>query len=68
MTKIEKLQLKGKLTIKISEFIDEATENENNIGYVPEDIESLMADAAFAVLETVTATNDYLKKERLLES
>lgn len=68
MTKIEKLQLKGKLTVKISEFIDESTENENNIGYVPEDIESLMADAAFAVLETVTATNDYLKKERLLEA
>mgnify|MGYP000725311494 CR=1 FL=1 len=67
MTKIEKLQLKGKLTEKIAEFIDSATVEENNIGYVPEDIESLMADAAFAVLETATATNDYFKNEDMLK-
>ena len=50
----------------MEEFITEATEKDNNIGYVPENIETLMADAAFAVLKSVTATNQYLKDENML--
>jgi hypothetical protein len=51
---------------EMEEFITEATETDNNIGYVPENIETLMADAAFAVLQSVTATNQYLKDKNML--
>jgi len=50
----------------MEEFITEATETDNNIGYVPENIETLMADAAFAVLQSVTSTNQYFKDENML--
>jgi len=66
MTSLEKEQLKVKLSEKMEEFITEATETDNNIGYVPENIETLMADAAFAVLQSVTSTNQYFKDENML--
>lgn len=66
MKSLEKEKLKIKLSEKMEEFITEATETDNNIGYVPENIETLMADAAFAVLQSVTATNQYLKDKNML--
>jgi hypothetical protein len=66
MKSLEKEKLKVKLSEKMEEFIKEATETDNNIGYVPENIETLMADAAFAVLQSVTATNQYLKDKNML--
>lgn len=50
----------------MEEFINEVTETDNNIGFLPENIETLMADAAFAVLQAVTATNQYFKDQNML--
>lgn len=66
MTSLEREQLKVKLSEKMEEYITEATETDNNIGYVPKNIETLMADAAFAVLQSVTATNQYFIDENML--
>jgi uncharacterized membrane-anchored protein len=67
MTTLEKEQLKAKLTEKMSEFIEEVTHDYNEIGYVPENIEALMSDAAFSVLQTATATNQYFKDQDMLK-
>ena len=67
MTTLEKEQLKAKLTEKMNEFITEAAQDDNEIGYVPENIEALMSDAAFSVLQTVTATNQYFKDQDMLK-
>lgn len=64
---LEQQQLKTKLTEKMGEFIMEVTQDDNNIGWIPENIEVLMADAAFAVLQTVTSTNEFLKDQDLLK-
>lgn len=67
MITLEKEQLKVKLTEKMNEFIYEVTQNDNEIGFVPKNIEVLMSDAAFAVLQSVTATNQYFKDENMLK-
>ena len=55
-----------KLTERMEAFITEITERDNNLGYLPENIESQMTDAAFAVLYAVVETNEYLKREDLI--
>lgn len=67
MTTLEKEKLKVRLTEKMGEFIEELTEDYNEIGYIPDNIEALMSDAAFAVLQTVTATNQYFKDDEMLK-
>ena len=67
MTSLEKEQLKAKLTEKMNEFIEDVTQNDNEIGWIPENIEALMSDAAFSVLQTVTATNQYFKDNEMLK-
>ena len=67
MTELEKQQIKTRLTETINRFLEEECDKPpHNIGFVPHNIESLMADAAFAVLMTATATNEYMKQEELL--
>ena len=67
MTTLEKEQLKAKLTEKMNEFIEDVTHNDNEIGWLPDNIEALMSDAAFSVLQTVTATNQYFKDNDMLK-
>lgn len=67
MTTLEKEQLKAKLTEKMNEFIEEVTQDDNEIGWIPDNIEALMSDAAFSVLQTVTATNQYFKDNEMLK-
>lgn len=67
MTTLEKEQLKAKLTEKMNEFIEEVTQDDNEIGWIPYNIEALMSDAAFSVLQTVTATNKYFKDNEMLK-
>ena len=67
MTTLEKEQLKAELTEKMSEFIEVVTQDDNEIGWLPDNIDSLMSDAAFAVLQTVTATNQYFKEQDMLK-
>lgn len=65
-TKKEKIELKLKLTKLMERFIETECEDDNNFGWVPNEIESMMANAAFSVLETVNATNSYIEENDLL--
>lgn len=68
MITLEKEKLKAKLTHKMSQFIEEVTQLDNEIGCLPDNIDVLMSDAAaFAVLQTVTATNKYFQEQDLLK-
>ena len=67
MTTLEKEQLKAKLTEKMNEFIEEVTQDDNEIGWLPDNIDSLMSDAAFSVIQTVTVTNQYFKDQDMLK-
>ena len=67
MTTLEKEQLKAKLTEKMNEFIEEVTQDDTEIGWLPDNIDSLMSDAAFSVIQTVTATNQYFKDNDMLK-
>jgi hypothetical protein len=66
-TEQERLELRLKLITVMSDFIVSQTETDNNIGYVPDNIEQLMADAAFGVLDTVNAVNHYFDTEAMLK-
>lgn len=61
-TEIEQQEIKIRLHEKISEFLENETDGDHNIGFVPDNIEMLMTDAAFAVLKTVTATNKWFQE------
>jgi len=61
-TELEKQQIKLRLHAKIEEFLEAETESDHAIGFLPDNIEMLMADAAFAVLSTVTDTNKYFEE------
>ena len=63
----EKQELKLQLLKQMEIFMKKVTEVDNEIGYIPDNIEALMADAAFAVLETVNATNHYFETEDMLK-
>lgn len=67
MSELEKQQIKTRLTEVLDKFITDETAKDNNIGWLPENIEALMADAAFSVLMTVTATNEFFESEGLFK-
>jgi hypothetical protein len=67
MKTLENEQLKLKLTLKMNEFIEQILEENNEIGCIPDNLNTLMSDAAFAVLQTVTATNKYFEEQDLLK-
>lgn len=53
----EKLEMKGRLLSAISSYINNETADDNNIGYIPDNLDVLMTNAAFGILEAVNATN-----------
>jgi hypothetical protein len=70
LSELEKLKLKSKLTEKIEEFINTVTSKDNNLGWLPwlpENIESLMSNAAFEILLTAVATSEYMEEQDLLK-
>ena len=67
MTIKEKLEIKSRLIQAMSDFITKETEDDNGIGYIPNNIESIMADAAFSVLETVVETNKFFEEQGMLK-
>lgn len=67
LSELEKLKLKSKLTEKIEEFINIVTSKDNNLGWLPENIESLMSNAAFEILLTAVATSEYMEEQDLLK-
>lgn len=66
LTESEKLKLKGTLLSAIEGWLSKQTEKDNNIGYIPENIEVMMTNAAFAILEATNATNYFFEKENML--
>lgn len=67
LTSEEKLQLKLNLNKAISKWLDKETMTDNNLGWLPEDITSLMSDSAFAVLEATVSLNAYMEEEQMLK-
>lgn len=67
LTNREKKELKLKLLEYIEEYMNDVTNKENNLGWIPTNLEDLMTDAAFAVLETVNETNVYYEEQDLLK-
>ena len=56
----EKTRLRLMLVEKIGEFISRATDKDNNIGWIPDNMVGNMTDAAFAVLMSINDTNVYI--------
>lgn len=52
---------------KMQEFLEEES-GENDFGYVPDNIQRRMAEAAFAVLKNNRELWDYLEKEGLINN
>lgn len=67
LSESELLKLKLKLSEKIEEFINIVTSKDNNLGWLPENIESLMSNAAFEILLTAVATSEYMEEQDLLK-
>lgn len=51
----------------IEDFLQKETLDDNEFGWVPENIARRMAEAAFAVLRSNKELNDYLDKEGLIK-
>jgi len=66
MEDLEKNGIKHRLNMVISDFIVEETSGDNNIGWIPDNMDRMMTDAAFSVMEAVTATNEFMERENLL--
>ncbi len=67
LTEKEKAELKLKLISHLESFIEEVTLEDNNLGYLPDEIFTLMANASLAVLYAAQETNVYMKREDLLK-
>jgi len=67
MTELEKEELKFHLTEAMEKFMQRETTNDNNLGWVPDNIEKYMSDAAFAVLMNSVELNYYLEDQGLLK-
>jgi hypothetical protein len=63
----EKMELKLKLFNHIGKFLDEVTDHDNHLGWLPKNIEKLMTDSAFSVLEAVNSLNVYMNDEDLMK-
>lgn len=63
LTEREKYEMKLRLLSAMGAFIQKETSKDNNLGWLPDEIESMMADAAFNVILAVNATNAYIEKE-----
>lgn len=66
-TEQEKLTIKLKLLESMESFLESETEEDNNYGWIPHDLSALMANAAFAVIEAVNATNSYIEENDLFK-
>lgn len=66
LTEAEKLQLKGRLLTVIEKWLNKETEVDNNIGYLPENIEVMMTNQAFSILEATNAMNHFFYQENMI--
>ena len=57
---------KNLLQIKIAEFITEVTEGDNELGYLSENIDGNMTEAAWLILKQSIDTSDLFESEGML--
>jgi hypothetical protein len=67
LTDKEKAELKFHLIGVMDKFLEDETKEDNNIGWIPNNLEKYMADAAFAVLESINQLNYFLDKEEIIK-
>lgn len=63
----EKLQMKLDLVQLMDKFIEEQTIDDNELGFIPNELSMRMAEAAFTVLDTVNMVNTFMEEENLLQ-
>ena len=63
----EKQELKLHLTEAMEKFIEKETTVDNHWGYIPGNLDKMMSDAAFAVLEAVNELNNYFEENNMLK-
>lgn len=68
LTEKQKQEIKLKLLKSIEKTMGEITQNDNKIGWLPNNYEALMASAAFNVLEAINSTNAFIEQEGLFKS
>lgn len=69
LTERQVLALKTEMVETMSNFTEKMSElgKTDNIGWMPDNLEVLMADAALAVLFACAKTNHYIENEGLAE-
>lgn len=60
-------KLKDILRTKISEAIEEMTQDDNDFGWMPDNIEVTMTEAAWLIIENNRQLNEWLKNEGYLK-
>lgn len=63
----EKMRFKLNLNRAISKWLENETIKDNNLGWLPDDVVTLMTESAFNILETVNSLNFTLQNEELLK-
>ena len=63
LTEKEIIEYKLKLISLMDKFVGDITLDDNNLGWIPENIEYLMADAALNILITVNATSNCISEQ-----
>lgn len=58
---------KSLLQKKITEFIEEVTQDDNELGWISENMEITMTEAAWLIVKQNVDTNNYFKKEGMLK-
>lgn len=67
LTEKQKQEIKLKLLNAIETTMEEITQDDNDIGWIPENYEALMADAAFNILDAINSTNAFIERENLFK-
>ena len=67
LTEKEKAEIKMKLLNAIEKAMEEITHDDNNLGWLPNDYEAMMADAAFNTLDAINATNAFIEAEGMMK-
>lgn len=62
ITETQKKELRDKIAQKLSDFVDETINTSDVLGFVPMNIETLMSEAAFNVLNATIETFHYLNE------
>lgn len=63
MTSQNEFYYKARLNKAIGKWLDEITNDDNDLGYLPEEIVNTMTDAAWLIIKANKDCNNYFEKE-----